>query len=65
MDELQVVAENNGMDIICITETWLVSDNETIQMDGYHPAFRNDRLERQGGGVLCFVKNTKSKNGKI
>ena len=44
-------------DVIAITETFLdnsIADNE-IEIDGFHPPFRNDR-NRHGGGVAVFVK---------
>ena len=57
IDELQCVSQSNGIDIVCITESWLVPDNMTISLSGYYPPFRRDREIRQGGGVMCFVKD--------
>lgn len=65
MNELQCISHDNGIDLVCITESWLVTDDTTITLDGYYPPFRNDRENRQGGGVLCFVRdNIKVKEWK-
>ena len=54
-NELEVICRDLNIDIICVTESWLTEDNDTIHFAGYHPPFRNDRQGRQGGGVLCLV----------
>lgn len=55
--ELRLTFENSGVDIICISETWL---NEStldgiIMLNGYN-LYRGDRV-RHGGGVAIYVKN--------
>lgn len=44
-------------EIFCLTETWLkpsVNSNELFNLN-YFNVFRNDRLEKRGGGVLVAV----------
>ena len=42
-------------DILGITEVW---DKESFVVQGYHPPFRKDRLNRVGGGVLLLVRDS-------
>ena len=44
---------------VSITESWLNSSvtNAMIDVSGRYNVHRNDRLTRQGGGVLCLVNN--------
>lgn len=57
MNELEVIAKDYDLDMICITETWLTNENDSIQLNGYHPPFRTDRENRRGGGAMCLVKD--------
>ena len=43
--------------IVCFTETWLDSSYSqmSLQVDGFHPAFRHDRVGKRGGGVAVYV----------
>ena len=57
-DELTVVLEANNIDICCITESWLDTNISTDVVDiaGY-VCYRRDRNDgRQGGGVVCYVR---------
>lgn len=48
----------NNFDVICLSETWLndgISD-DIISINNYK-IYRNDRLNRPGGGVAVFVKD--------
>ena len=50
--------QTNGVDIACITETWLkeTGPDEVVSIPGY-VVHRNDRKDgRQGGGVTVFVR---------
>ena len=49
----------NKIDFFGISETKFNNDHKTeyFHIDGYQPPFRKDRLEKRGGGILCFVKN--------
>nr|VZI00941.1 unnamed protein product [Spirometra erinaceieuropaei] len=57
LDELKIYVDQTLPDIISITETWLSAsvDDREVALSGYH-LFRKDRLGRQGGGVLVYVK---------
>ena len=57
-DELSAVLEANDIDICCIAESWLTPDvpTETVVIEGY-VCYRRDRTDgRQGGGVVCYVR---------
>ena len=56
IDELEVVANVNEADIICITETWLTSDipDSALSYSNF-VLFRNDRTVSIGGGVCILV----------
>ena len=54
-DELQVIADNNNVECICVTETWLkeyISNN--IKLQGFSLE-RKDRINRRGGGLACYM----------
>ena len=60
VDEVNILLNDNDIDVLCINETWLKSDNDDseIEIDGYN-AYRLDRQNGKiRGGVLCYVKNT-------
>jgi exonuclease III len=44
-------------DVICFSETWLHDQisNKLIGFPGYHEPLRNDRKDRQGGGVCAYI----------
>ena len=44
---------------VSVTESWLNSSvtNPMIDTSGRYVVHRNDRLTKQGGGVLCLVTN--------
>ena len=59
MDELLVVAKDNAVSVICVTETWF-SDyvpDEAVALPGFY-CERRDRTDRRGGGVACYIKCT-------
>ena len=58
IDELQVIASNLNVSIICVTETWLKNyiADESVSINGFCCERRN-RVNRQTGGVECYVKN--------
>ena len=57
-DELQVIASNFNVSIICVTETWLKHyiDDVNVSINGFY-CERRDRANRRAGGVACYVKN--------
>ena len=58
LDELQVIASNCNVSIICVTETWLKDyiDDVNVSINGFY-CERKDRANRRAGGVACYVKN--------
>ena len=58
IDELQVIASNFNVSIICVTETWLKNyiADESVSIKGFY-CERIDRVNRRAGGVACYVKN--------
>ena len=57
MDQIRCMLTKEDVDILCVTETWLVPSmvSSFIQIDGYE-VFRKDRGQR-GGGACFFVKD--------
>ena len=65
MDQLRLLSERNGADIIALSETWLdkdIDDNE-IELPGYSIT-RRDRSERTGGGVMIYIRENLLFNGR-
>ena len=59
IDDLQTVTQQNNVDVIAITETWLNSriTDGPISLPGYS-IVRNDRENgKRGGGVRAFIKS--------
>lgn len=56
IDEFRLTFENSGVDIICVSETWLNKNtpDSLISLRGYK-VYRADRITL-GGGVAIFVK---------
>jgi len=59
-EELELIAEQEGYDIIGITETWLTSlvENAELELQGYR-ILRKDRdsqVKTRGGGVLIYIR---------
>ncbi len=44
-------------EIICLQETWLVSDPDLYDLDGYQPLIFSNRNKYKGGGVSIYIKN--------
>ena len=58
VDELQGVAEINNATIAIVTESWLTSETPSSSISiGDYNIYRKDRNNRQGGGVVVYVKN--------
>ncbi len=57
-DELCVFVSRFRPHIVVLCETWLNSsvDDNRLTIPYYLPPFRCDRMERQGGGVCCYVR---------
>ena len=59
--ELEVLCYVNDVDVLCVTETWLSPQRikegaSLLNIPGYLPPFRCDRLHKRGGGVAVFVR---------
>ena len=56
MDQLRLLCERNGADIITLSETWLNKDidDSEIELPGYS-IIRRDLSERTGGGVIIYI----------
>jgi hypothetical protein len=49
----------NEFDILAITETFLNEQSIcNLNLEGYHPIFRKDRVNRVGGGVAAYVSES-------
>ena len=60
MAEFRCLVETESADIIAITESWVQTERRDFagefELPGY-AMFKKDRLGRQGGGVLLYVKD--------
>ena len=61
LEELQLLAEGSGFDVVAITESWVNSsiDDAEVALEGFR-LFRKDRereVEQKGGEVLLYVRN--------
>ena len=75
LEEMQLLAEGSGFDVVAITESWANSsiDDAEVALEGFR-LFRKDwerEVEQKGGGVLLHVRNeivacelTEIRNGK-
>ena len=59
INELEIVAKMQEIDVVCITETWLKDQipNEAIDCLGMNLC-RLDRTNVAGGGITVFINNT-------
>ena len=57
MESLQVLAQAEDLDVICVVETWLSAEilDAEISICGYQ-CFRRDR-NRHGGGIVVYVRD--------
>ena len=56
IDELSLLTLERGIDIVCVTESWLTDEipDNVCDLNNY-VLFRKDRSSNPGGGVLCYV----------
>lgn len=56
IDEFRVTFENSGVDIVCVSETWLNENtpDSLVSLKGYK-IYRADR-KSHGGGVAIYVR---------
>ena len=50
------IIEETKPSIIAITETWM-SEEDSIEINGYDTIYRNDRDDGKGGGILIAIHN--------
>ncbi|XP_075150730.1 uncharacterized protein LOC142224832 [Haematobia irritans] len=57
IDEFRFIFEDSGIDIVCISETWLSDSipDSLVRLSGY-VIYRNDR-KRRGGGVAIYIRD--------
>jgi hypothetical protein len=53
LEELKLCIESTRPDIIFVTETWF-TENSIVNLEGYQ-IFRQDKINRAGGGVCIYV----------
>ena len=58
LSELKCLVAMNGVDILCLTETWLKSKHmdSSFLLPGFQPPFRQDRTTSRGGGVAVYIR---------
>ena len=58
-DDLTTTAKHHQADIICITESWFHDNMHqgAFHLEGFSEPIRNDRSDREGGGVAAWVHN--------
>ena len=54
-EELEAVIQQDGYNLVAITETWDNRHDWHAVMDGYR-LFRKDRPTRRGGGIALYVR---------
>ena len=55
-DELEAIVQQDGYDLVAITEAWWDSSHDwNAVIDGYR-LFRKDRPTRRGGGVALYMR---------
>ena len=61
IDELHVIVSIYDVSFVCVTETWFTEymGNDSVALHGFCLE-RKDRRCRRGGGVACYVKNSKT-----
>ena len=60
IDEIQLLAQSENLDIITISETLLDDSypDQLLLIDNFQPPFRRDRRTGRGGGVMTYVKSS-------
>ena len=53
-------SEADAFDVLVFSESWLKPNitDDTIQIENFKPPFRKDRVDRVGGGVALYVRDT-------
>ena len=58
LSELKCLVAMNGIDILCLTETWLKDKHmdSSFLIPGFQSPIRQDRSSSRGGGVAVYVR---------
>ena len=58
LSELKCLVAMNGIDILCLTETWLKDEHmdSSFLIPGFQSPIRQDRSSSRGGGVAVYVR---------
>ena len=57
--DVELLAAAHGIDVLCLTETWLQSSKHSstsFSIPRYQPPFRFDRPAGHGGGVAIYIR---------
>ena len=59
---LESLCAAQNIDVLCLSETWLSPSRakpgaSLVNIPGFQPPFRRDRLHGRGGGVAVYVRN--------
>ena len=57
---LQELVHSGSYDIICFCETWLINSILSTELLPGYSVFRQDRVEKLGGGVSACCRETQS-----
>ena len=60
IDEIKVIKDNYGVDVLAVTETWCTCriPDGSLSLPGFN-LYRRDRQDgRQHGGIVCYVRDT-------
>ena len=55
-----ILSESDAYDVLVFSKSWLKPNitDETIKIDYFQPPFRTDRVDRSGGEVVLYVRDT-------
>ena len=60
IEDLEVVINQNDVDIVCITETWLTNNisNSVVDISNYTLVRKDRSADKRGGGVCTYIKSS-------
>ena len=59
VDHVRVLLDENNIDVLCLTETWLDNndDDSVITIEGFQFCRLDRTTETEHGGILCYVRD--------
>ena len=59
IEDLEIVVNQNNVDIVCITETWLTESipNSAVDIKDYSLVRKDRKPDKRGGGVCAYIKS--------